>query len=78
MSAFTDFLQMVGDHQVFCCQWFADNDNRVGMNGKIVAFDDRHVVMQGKCSIMHIFRVEDIIEIEYTQVTEIVAPCEKD
>lgn len=73
MSAITDFLKLVGDKQVFCCQWFADNGNRIGMNGRVVAFDDNHIVMQGKSS-MHLFRVEDIIEIELESSTEIVAP----
>ena len=73
MTALTDFLKIVGDRKVFCCQWFADNGNRVGMHGKIVAFDDRHVVIQGEKS-MHLFRVEDIIEIELESATEIVAP----
>jgi hypothetical protein len=36
-------------------------------------FDDRHVVLQGKTSV-HLFRTEDIIEIEYEQQAEIVAP----
>ena len=73
MSALTDFLELVGDRHIFACTWFADNGNRVGMNGKIIAYDDRHVVIQGKDS-MHLFRVEDIIEIELESGTEIVAP----
>ena len=73
MSAFSDFLTLAGDRPVFCCQWFADNGNRIGMNGKIVAFDEHHVVIQGKTSI-HLFRAEDIIEIELEAGTEIVAP----
>ena len=73
MSAITDFMQIVGKRDVFCCTWFADNGNRVGMHGKVVAFDDRHVVLQGKNSI-HLFRVDDIIEIEYTPEAEIIAP----
>jgi hypothetical protein len=73
LSAFTDFLQIVGDRKVFLCQWFADNGNRIGMNGSVIAFDDRHVVLQGKTSV-HLFRTEDIIEIEYEQQAEIIAP----
>lgn len=76
MSAICDFLQIVGNRDVFICTWFADNGNRVGMNGKIVAFDDRHVVLQGKQS-MHLFRVEDIIEVELGAVAEIVDPGER-
>lgn len=73
MSAFSDFLTLAGNRQVFCVQWFADNGNRVGMNGRVVAFDADHVVIQGKSSI-HLFRAEDIIEIELEAGTEIVAP----
>jgi hypothetical protein len=70
VSAFSDFLKLVGDRKVFCCQWFADNGNRIG---KIVTFDETHVVLQGEKSI-HLFRAEDIIEIELEAGTEIVAP----
>ena len=73
MSAFSDFLTLAGKRDVFCCTWFADNGNRVGLNGKVVAFDENHVVIQGKKSI-HLFRAEDIIEIELESGTEIVAP----
>ncbi|MCK9570667.1 hypothetical protein M0R72_17090 [Candidatus Pacearchaeota archaeon] len=73
MSAFSDFLTLAGDRPVFCCTWFADNGNRVGMNGKVVAFDENHVVIRGKTSI-HLFRAEDIIEIELESGTEIVVP----
>lgn len=73
MSAITDFLQIVGNRPIFACTWFADNGNRVGMNGKIIAYDDKHVVIQGKDS-MHLFRTEDIIEIECEASTEIIAP----
>ena len=73
MSALTDFLAIVGDRPIFACSWFESNGNRTGLNGKIVAFDDRHVVIQGKAS-MHLLRVEDIIEIEVEAGTEIVAP----
>ena len=73
MSAFSDFLTLAGDRPVFCCQWFAGNGNRIGMNGKVVAFDENHVVIQGKKSI-HLVRAEDIIEIELESGTEIVAP----
>lgn len=73
MSAFSDFLELAGDRPVFCCQWYRDNGNRVGLNGKIVAFDDNHVVIQGENSI-HLIRAEDIIEIELEAGMEIVAP----
>lgn len=73
MSAFSDFLKLVGNRTIFCCQWFHDNGNRVGLNGKVVAFDDNHVVIQGETSI-HLIRAEDIIEIELESGTEIVAP----
>jgi hypothetical protein len=73
MSAILAFLKIAGDRPVFCCQWFADNGNRIGMNGKIIAFDERHIVMQGKNSV-HLFRTEDIIEIECESSTEIVSP----
>jgi RNase P/RNase MRP subunit p29 len=43
------------------------------MNGKVVAFDENHVVIRGKTSI-HLFRAEDIIEIELESGTEIVVP----
>jgi RNase P/RNase MRP subunit p29 len=43
------------------------------LNGKIVAFDDNHVVIQGENSI-HLIRAEDIIEIELEAGMEIVAP----
>jgi hypothetical protein len=68
MSAICDFLTLAGDKDVFVCTWFADNGNRVGMNGKIVAFDDRHIVLRGNTS-MHLFRVDDIIEVECEAIT---------
>ena len=74
MTAITDFLNIVNGRTVFCCTWFADNGNRVGMHGKVVAHDDRHVVIQGE-KTMHLFRVEDIIEIEFDpRNVEVVAP----
>jgi hypothetical protein len=71
MNALADFLEQVGNRSVFCCQRFMDNGNRVGMNGKIIAYDDRHIVIQGPKS-MHSIHVEDIIEIEFTSEIEIV------
>jgi hypothetical protein len=73
MSALMEFLKAVGDRQVFCCQWFEDNGNRVGMNGKIFAYDDKHIVIESKTA-MHLVHVEDIIEIEFEKQVEIVAP----
>ena len=73
MSALMEFFKTVGDREVFCCRWYAEDGDRMGLNGKVLMYDDIHVVIQHGKKIT-LIRVEDISEITFEPSIEIVAP----
>ena len=68
-----EFLKAVGDREVFCCQWYAEDMDRMGITGKVIAFDDIHIAIQHGKKIT-LLRVDDISEITFEPSIEIVAP----
>ena len=73
MSALMDFLKAVGNREVFCCQWYAEDGDRMGLTGKVLMYDDIHVAIQHKKKIT-LIRVDDISEITFEPKIGIVVP----
>ena len=73
MTSLEKFLTTIGKRRIFCCQKIKEDGNLVGINGSIVEYDDKFLILKSKESL-HLINLDNVIELEYTPELEIVVP----
>lgn len=73
MTSLEKFLTLIGSRRIFCCQKIKEDGNLVGINGTVVSYDDKFLILKSKESL-HLINLEQVIELEYSPELEIIVP----